>query len=293
MVDLARKLYRRVAGPERALSDIPLAIARLFYGETAVTAKFGFPLEYDLRDSFLSGFWMFHSAFEPENTRFYKRVIKEGDTVVDAGANVGYFTVLFGLLTGSRGRVLAVEPAPRAGEILARNVRRNGLTDRVTIFPGACGDFNGEATLYTNPYGNLGDNRLWHDDGDADRKTSREWSALQVPVARLDTLLSAMPKVDLVKTDLQGYEFRALRGLQQTIERNPEIVLLMEYWPYGLRRCGSGAHEFLGLLKDLKLQTFVPDSGGTPVPIEAAELLAGEDDPEFARNLVTARAGRF
>src|SRR5690349_20721379 len=100
MVQLARALYRRIAGRDRALSDIPLAIARLFHGETAVTKKFGFPLEYDLRDSFLSGFWMFHSAYEPENSRFFERVIKKGDVVVDAGANVGYFTVLFGRLTG-------------------------------------------------------------------------------------------------------------------------------------------------------------------------------------------------
>lgn|GEM_PF-3070366 len=293
MMNLARALYRRVAGPQRALSDIPLAAARLFHGETAVTNKFGFPLEYDLRDSFLSGFWMFHSTFEPENTAFFKRTIKSGDTVVDAGANVGYFTVLFGQLAGDRGRVFAIEPAPRAREILARNVRRNAMADRVTIFPGACGDFDGKATLYTNPYGNLGDNRLWRDADEADRKRSHEWRALTVPVARLDTLLCAVPKVDLVKTDLQGYEFHALRGLQHTIERNPRIVLLMEYWPYGLRRCGSEARAFLAHLKNLELQTFVPNAAGEPVPVDSSELRSGEDDPDFARNLVAARADRF
>jgi FkbM family methyltransferase len=284
MVNLARKLYRRIAGQERALSDIPLAVARLFHGDTAVTKKFGFPLEYDLRDSYLSGYWMFHSTYEPENTRFFERVVKKGDVVVDAGANVGYFTVRLGLLVGSEGRVLAIEPAPRAREILLRNVQRNELEQRVTIFPGACGDSDGEATLYANPHGNLGDNRMWQE---------AAWDGLPVPTARLDTLLSAMPKVNLVKTDLQGYELHALRGLRQTIERNPEIVLLMEYWPYGLRRCGSGARDFLDLLKALAMKTFVPDAAGTPVPIAPAELVTGEDDPDFARNLVAARAGRF
>jgi FkbM family methyltransferase len=293
VVNLARALYRRVAGPQRALSDIPLAAARLFHGETAVTNKFGFPLEYDLRDSFLSGFWMFHAVYEPENTAFFKRTIAPGDVVVDAGANVGYFTVLFGKLVGNSGKVLALEPAPRARAILARNVKRNGLEDRVTIFPGACGDVDGETTLYTNPYGNLGDNRLWRDGGEAGAKASRDWRSFTVPVARLDTLLASMSKVDLVKTDLQGYESHAIRGLRTTIERNPTVVLLMEYWPYGLRRCGSGARDYLDLLNDLGLRTFVPDKNGTPVPVDPAELLTGEDDPDFARNLIAARPGRF
>jgi hypothetical protein len=82
----------------------------------------------------LDGFW------EIWLTLFFVRLVTPGMTVVDVGANFGYYTLLFGQAVGPSGHVIAIEPAPSTAAILARTIELNGLMDRTRIVAAAAWD---------------------------------------------------------------------------------------------------------------------------------------------------------
>ena len=65
------------------------------------------------------------SEYEGNETELVKREIKEGDLVIDVGANIGYYTLIFAKLVGEKGKVYAFEPEPRSFKLLKKNVEEN------------------------------------------------------------------------------------------------------------------------------------------------------------------------
>ncbi|MDX3388383.1 FkbM family methyltransferase, partial [Streptomyces niveiscabiei] len=94
-------------------------------------------------------------AWEPHLTSFVSRRLRPGDTFIDVGANIGYYTVLASQLVGSTGRVVAVEPSPDFHEALAGNVRLNGCANVRTVNT-AVSDTPGRLTFYLEDPMNLG-----------------------------------------------------------------------------------------------------------------------------------------
>src|SRR5512138_2867115 len=64
-------------------------------------------------------------TYEPEETEAVLRSVKSGMVVVDIGANIGYYTLLFARLVGPQGRVIAFEPDPATFALLKKNVDSN------------------------------------------------------------------------------------------------------------------------------------------------------------------------
>ena len=168
-----------------------------------------------------------------------------GATVVEIGANIGSHTVQ--LLTGhAAGHVVAIEPHPRNCELLRQNLLVNGLSDRVTVVSMALSDHDGEVTLEQSAT-NSGDHRV-RVPGAATGPEARR-PTITIPAARLDTLV-AQGVVDpaatgLVWIDAQGHEAHILRGAGCLL--GSEIPIVLEYWPYGLRRAGGleALHELV------------------------------------------------
>ena len=82
----------------------------------------------------LDGFW------EIWLTLFFARLVTPGMTVIDVGANFGYYTLLFGHAVGPSGHVIAIEPVPSTAAILARTIELNGLMGRTRVVAAAAWD---------------------------------------------------------------------------------------------------------------------------------------------------------
>ena len=95
----------------------------------------------------------------------------------------------------------------------------------ITPFQCAAGDANGRATLQRAAF-NSGDNRLGASKPGA--------QSIEVEVARLDEVLPVQT-VQFIKLDVQGHEFAALTGMQQVLASSPDVRVLFEFWPAGLR----------------------------------------------------------
>jgi len=180
-------------------------------------------------------------VYEPELTRFFERSVRSGQTAIDLGAHIGYFTLLFAQLVGPEGCVVAFEPDDENFEILKRNVQANGYAN-VALRRQAVADRSGRTLLYRSPV-NSGDHRLV-DDG------ARE--AVEVEVVALDEVLPQLRGVvQWIKLDVQGAELAALRGMRSLIDSCPELTIVTEYWPRALAEFGEEPSDLFALLRPL------------------------------------------
>jgi FkbM family methyltransferase len=151
-----------------------------------------------------------------------RQLVREGDTALDVGANIGYYTLRLATLCGDSGRVHSFEPDPVNFELLRTNVRLNSLPN-VTLHNVALADFDGSSALYRSKL-NAGDYSLAPRSG-----TTRD--PIRVPCYTLDSLrdqISQAPR--LLKMDVQGFEPSVLRGASQCLATwQPRPWLLLEF----------------------------------------------------------------
>ncbi len=141
-----------------------------------------------------------------------------------------------------RDDVFALEPDPRNFDLLRRNIERNGYSN-VTAVPVALSRESGRQKFSRSPH-NFADHCLG--DGLGQREK------IEVEVVRLDDLFPGPAKrVNLLKLDIQGAEFAAIDGAREVLRANPDIVLLSEFWPDGMRRFGDDPEKYLETLRAL------------------------------------------
>ncbi len=199
---------------------------------------------HDVSDKHISTSILERGEWEPFETAVVSRLVRAGDLVVDAGANIGWYTMVAASLGA---RVVACEPLPANAALLRSNVEGNRLGDLVEIHECALGRAAGIATLALST-DNQGDHRL------TTEPTKR--STVSVQVSTLDALLAGR-RPTLIKIDTQGSEVAILGGGRScwapTLpDRNARpVTLVIEFWPYGLAQCGASVRQLLELLGEL------------------------------------------
>jgi FkbM family methyltransferase len=221
-------------------------------------------------------------VLEPAETHYFQSTLRPGDVAIDVGANIGYYTLLFAKCVGAAGHVHSFEPDPTNFGLLSRNVAHNGYGN-VTLHHRAVWSERSELRLYLSDE-NRGDHRSY--------ASEEARASIAIEAVRLDDALAELPRVDLVKMDIQGAEHHALRGMQTLLERNLDVRLAMEFWPGGLARAGASAEALLDLLTDMRFAFLeIRDDTMQLRPIQKSELLARIDptSDDFI-NLVCLRA---
>jgi FkbM family methyltransferase len=148
--------------------------------------------------------------YERDVTALFRSRLRSGMSVIDIGANIGYFTLLAASIVGPQGRVLAIEPNPRNVRLLEASRRANDFR-HVTIAQTAAGRETGLLILNTS-YSNGTTSDLPAD-------LAQFFAAEAVPAIRLDLLLDRDTPVDFIKIDVEGAEYNALLGGEATIRR--------------------------------------------------------------------------
>tara|TARA_R110002167_G_scaffold9750_2_gene45129 strand:- start:1318 stop:2178 length:861 start_codon:yes stop_codon:yes gene_type:complete len=207
---------------------------------------------------------MLDGIWEPWLTVFMARRIQPGMSVVDVGANHGYYTVMFADLVGPAGRVAAIEPGPRTASLLRRTVSVNGFDARVSVFETAATDSDGRILTLSSPVDEPKNARIV---GDEQAGMS---GTVPVTGARLETLLRDWPRVDFIKVDVEGAEEAMLAGAWPLLRRDRPGLLL----EFNAGRCRDpgGLLDRLVLLYG-RLRAVSLDS--QPEPVSRATLLSG------------------
>jgi FkbM family methyltransferase len=158
-----------------------------------------------------------HGTYDEPFTWFVRRHIKPGDTVIDVGANVGLFTVLFAYQVWEQGRVIAYEPSPRMLEFLRHNVSMGWLDDRVEIVPKAAGaDHESVSFLAPRRYTMTGSIRpVEHLLATPNRADTVD--RIEVDAEPLDVQLGRFDRIDLIKVDVEGAEDQVFAGMERLL----------------------------------------------------------------------------
>ena len=220
-----------------------------------------------------------YSTFKSYTDRSERRLLAdnlgEGSVVVDAGANVGIYSEFLSKCVGLTGVVHSFEPDPvnfarlYAALCDVPNVRLNQL---------AVSDKAAESLLYISKELNV-DHRAYPTEGETR-------TAISIQSTTFDNYFQPGERVDLIKMDIQGYELRALLGAKRVLVDNPEIKLLLECWPYGLRAAGDSVQALLSFFRQHERAIFRIE-GETLVQCE--ELAWNADDPDVYFNLFVRR----
>lgn len=202
-------------------------------------------------------------AHEPATTKIFKDIVKRGDTFLDIGANIGYFSLLARTLIGPTGKIYSFEPEPKNYDYLLKNIKVNKWDFEAMNV--AVGDMNGDIDLFKCPY-DSGHHTIQQDKGITEYR-KRSWlrfftphkiERLKVPIVRIDNRI-IMP-VNVVKIDVEGSELEVLKGMKNLLARNENIKIIMEFFPLLLKEMGTDLFELYSFIKANQLNIFIiPD----------------------------------
>lgn len=205
-------------------------------------------------------------GYELGESAFVEGLVRDGMTVIDVGANRGYYAMLTSRIVGEHGRVIAFEPSPRDLRFLRANLLLNGCRN-VSIVPIALGKEIGEAKLFVPKGYSSGCNCL--------RSRAHEWPGYDVAV-KLETLdrwidSSRVGNVDFLKLDIEGGELDVLEGAPALLERRPRPVILCELMDDVSRLWGREAQETVKYLQDRDFEWFSLTAAGKLLPMAASK----------------------
>ena len=197
-----------------------------------------------------------HGTWESHLRAVLARCLKPGGVFVDIGANLGVMSFDAARLVGPEGRVIAFEPEPHNLRLLLRGVQANGFA-QVSVLGVALSDAPRIVSMTGNSNGSVIDAAV-------------ELGLVQAMPG--DELLAGLPRIDMIKLDIEGHEPAALRGLRRTLQRHRPLVLC-EFNP--LRLGGPGSEACTTLLNRIfsitgRLTAIQHDGAETPIDSQEA-----------------------
>ncbi len=215
-----------------------------------------------LRDDVI-GATLLEDRFENKELRFTERFLQPGMTVLDIGANQGFYTLLASKRVGTQGKVLAFEPSPRERRRLKLHVWLNHCHN-VEVSGAALGAVSGNEELHIVLGSESGCNSLRPPD------VSQPTRKLPVQVERLSDTLKArnISKVDFIKLDVEGAELAVLQGASDLLSMEPRPVILAEVEDRRTQPWGYPAKDILLFLEKLGYRWFSLNAEASLIELE-------------------------
>lgn len=237
------RMVRRFAGPERFRGAPDLCVIR---DHLAFIAQPAVPLGWHVA--------MF-GTYEPELRSIISALLKPGGAAIDVGANVGWHTLLMARQVEKSGRVLAVEANPAVRGRLAENVAINRLS-QVEIVSCALADGAGRVAFF-GPAADDTESGNGHvvtgtgaDEGESSKIISVEMRTLDAVVES-----AGLTRLDVIKIDVEGYEWPVLQGAEATIARfRPHVIF--EYVGEYAARGGATSDLLVGFFEERGYRLF-------------------------------------
>lgn len=186
------------------------------------------PNDYSVGNSILR-----NKGYEMHVSKAIKSQLKSGDTFVDVGANIGYFTLLAASIVGETGHVYAFEPNPNNCALIRENIALNGYAN-VTVLPYALAESKQTLNYHgasVNSNGQV-----------SDMTTGDQEAFVKVEAVALDDILLESEKITVLKMDIEGAEARAFAGMSQIIDKFQPLIFT-EFSPELLTHVSHTAPE--------------------------------------------------
>lgn len=220
---------------------------------------------------------IFKMKQDKEEINFFKRTIQPGMTVLDIGANIGFYSKILADLVGESGTIHSFEPDTVNFQ---RLVKSTSSLPQIKLVQKAVTDYSGVLKIYTSKMLNV-DHRSY--------EVEEYDQVFEIPCVSIDEYLGVNNHVDIIKMDIQGAEYTALKGMAHTLAANPHIQMLMEFWPYGLKSAGYSAIQLFELIQGYGFSMFFTE-GDKSLKINEKNINEYQEKPkDYYQNILIKR----
>jgi FkbM family methyltransferase len=176
--------------------------------------------------------------YEPHVSELIRREVVRGDTFMDVGANIGFFSMMAAHLVGPKGKVIAIEPMDKNLQLIYLGIRKNGFMN-VEVFPFGASDRSGLVPIVTDANTS---NAL------IQSASSSRLPSLHASTRTLDWMCADLGRLDFLKMDIEGHEVLAWRGAAKLLARcKPKIAT--EFHPLAMREnAGIDCRDYVDMM---------------------------------------------
>jgi len=197
--------------------------------------------------------------YESETSQFLGAVLASGDTFIDVGAHVGYFSMLAAALVGPAGRVISFEPDTSNYAHLLEHVERNSAAQVLPV-PMAVGAEAKVAEFFVND-DNDGGHGLWNVGSHPfNTKTREAPRTRKVFLTTLDDFVGSR-RVKAIKIDAEGSEVAVLAGARRLLEQHAVPFVVAEINRFALQAMGTSEAALRGFMTGLGYETYLFQPG--------------------------------
>lgn len=217
----------------------------------------------NLLDGFVS-FGVLHGNWENPEADFMLSWLKPGDGVIDAGANIGVFTLQAARAVGASGKVYAFEPMKTTFGMLERSVRANDFGERCALYNEGLGAAEGNGAFHMSKHlTNPGSSFI---SAAAEGQHAPAHTGEHIKIRPIDSIAYAQ-RIRFIKIDVEGFEPHIIRGAARTLTDHAPVILT-EFFPRALRAIGGvTGPDYVAMLEKLgyRMSVFTPGRGGEKV----------------------------
>jgi FkbM family methyltransferase len=219
--------------------------------------------------------------FDRNITDIIFRLLEPGMTFIDIGANCGTYAVLGAAKVERSGRAIAIEASPRLAHLLQETIDLNGLTGHCDVLSCAAGAEPGKLVLHQMA-NRQGGSTLLKDIAEraASGLMGESLIATEVEVRTLDDIIAErdITRIDLIKIDVEGFEYEVLQGARATLHRfRPRMILEWHNAFFeGRQEVARALYDYLTV--ELGYQLHRIEQGATTRPVTLDDLRHGHAD---------------
>jgi FkbM family methyltransferase len=196
----------------------------------------------DLEDRGISRTLLLFGERELDHKIMLERVLKPGMTVLDIGANIGYYALMERRLVGDTGRLIMVEPSPSNVQLLRRNLALNNVAE-ATVIEAAVSNDSGSRAFNMSHMSNL---NTFHPTSAGDIHLSGE--TIDVTTLTVPEIAAQHGAPDLIRMDVEGHEVEVLDGMIAAVQQG--LLRPMVIFETHLSRYGA-EHDMADVLRRL------------------------------------------
>ncbi|MDB5687076.1 MAG: FkbM family methyltransferase [Rhizorhabdus sp.] len=255
-----KRLYRLVK-PRGDVGHLPSATYvgnnRVLVGTQVGGRTFAFYVEAD--DRLLSPWFIVTGRFEVDLTNYFLRHLRPDSHCIDVGSNFGYYSCLMARNCPD-GQVLGIEADRKIADLARDNLFINNLHGNAGIVCAAASDTREGLTLYRRISRSGNTSILNVSAAFTTHMDEPPAEPFTVESVRVDDLAERMQgRVDFIKIDVEGAEPLVLTGARETIRRNRDISIVMEWSPGQIEAAGFDVRGFAEEIAALGLRCFSLD----------------------------------
>jgi FkbM family methyltransferase len=198
-----------------------------------------------------------------------EKILQPGDVFIDVGANIGMHSLAAARVMRGMGTIIAFEPFPETVVALNKTIALNCFNQIIQVQQKALANRQGKNPFYLGK--TCGHHSLYSVPTQGSALT-----AIEVELTTLDSALPPLDKINLIKIDVEGAELDVLAGARKTLEKYPDLAMIIEFDKFHIERTGSTVESWLSQVIKLGFDYKIIDEENGQLVVPTQELLKKE-----------------